>query len=49
MDAQTASDCLEPMLPLDASEARRDAARQLVGNRERVVPFAMRAIGDLGD
>ena len=37
------------MLPLDAGEARRDAVRQLVSNRERVVPFAMRAIGDLGD
>ena len=48
-DGQTASDCLEPMLPLDVNEARRDAARQLVGNRERVVPFAMRALGDLGD
>ena len=37
------------MLPLDASEARRDAARQLLANRERVVPFAMRAMGDLGE
>ena len=36
------------MLPLDVNEACRDAARQLVGNRDKIIPFAMRAVGDLG-
>jgi len=46
--AVAARDCVEPMLPADTREARRDAARNCINNHAAVVPFAMRAIGDTG-
>lgn len=39
---------LEPMLPADPQEARRDAVRRIVGNHEKLVAFACRAAGKRG-
>lgn len=43
-----ASRCLEPMLPADANEAKRDAARQLLDNHDAIVKFACRGAGSTG-
>jgi glutathione S-transferase len=40
--------CLEPMLPADSHEARRDAVRNLMDNHEAVVKFACRGAGSAG-
>eukprot|EP00607_Mallomonas_marina_P004606 CAMPEP_0182425942 /NCGR_PEP_ID=MMETSP1167-20130531/12432_1 /TAXON_ID=2988 /ORGANISM="Mallomonas Sp, Strain CCMP3275" /LENGTH=254 /DNA_ID=CAMNT_0024607045 /DNA_START=784 /DNA_END=1548 /DNA_ORIENTATION=- len=41
----SAEDCLEPMLPVDEQEARRDAVRNLLSNAPAVVRFAARGTG----
>ena len=35
------ADCLEPMIPVDAEVAKRDAVRRVLNNREAVVGFAL--------
>jgi len=40
--------CLEPMLPADPLEARRDAVRNLLDNHDNVVKFACRGAGSEG-
>lgn len=43
-----ASACLEPMLPLDAAAARRDAAREVLSNHINIVTFCCRGAGQQG-
>ena len=39
---------LEPMLPLDAAVACREAARRIIANHDKLALFSLRAIGAKG-
>eukprot|EP01041_Mallomonas_annulata_P002710 gene2710-5335_t len=43
--ATPASVCMEPMIPIDDGEARRDAARNILANHDAIVRFAGRGYG----
>eukprot|EP01042_Synura_sphagnicola_P000261 gene261-270_t len=43
-----AEQCFEPMIPLDAATARRDASRNLINNHAAVVRFSLRGVSAAG-
>lgn len=46
--SKAAKDCFEPMLPLDADTAKRDAARNFIDNNVGIIKFACRGAGSQG-